>query len=110
MEMIWRIIIMIFKIGIYGKTRERALMAFNKYIDKIEPDKIQYIKRNRYDMECALTNGMLIKAVVASESCRGQKFDRIIYDDDIDDKILNCIIYPSLVTPVWSFKRTGLDL
>lgn len=110
MEIIWRIIIMIFKIGIYGKTRERALMAFNQYIDKIEPDKIQYIKRNRYDMECALTNGMLIKAVVASESCRGQKFDRIIYDDDIDDKILDCIIYPSLVTPVWSFKRTGLDL
>ena len=33
-----------------------------------------------------------------------------IYDDDIDDKILDCIIYPSLVTPVWSFKRTGLDL
>lgn len=101
---------MIFKIGIYGKTRERALMAFDQYINKIEPDKIQYIKRNKYDMECALTNGMLIKAVVASESCRGQKFDRIIYDDDIDDKILNCIIYPSLVTPVWSFKRTGLDL
>ena len=91
---------MIFKIGIYGKTRERALMVFNQYIDKIEPDKIQYIKRNKYDMECALTNGMLIKAVVASESCRGQKFDRIIYDDDIDDKILDCIIYPSLVTPV----------
>lgn len=110
MEIIWRIIIMIFKIGIYGKTRERALMAFDQYINKIEPDKIQYIKRNRYDMECALTNGMLIKAVVASESCRGQKFDRIIYDDDIDDEILNCIIYPSLVTPVWSFKRTGLDL
>lgn len=35
---------MIFKIGIYGKTRERALMAFDQYINKIEPDKIQYIK------------------------------------------------------------------
>ena len=101
---------MIFKIGIYGKTRERALMAFDQYINKIEPDKIQYIKRNRYAMDCALTNAMLIKAVVASESCRGQKFDRIIYDDDIYEEILDYIVYPSLVTPVWSFKRIGLDL
>ena len=101
---------MTFRIGIYGKTKERALAAFEQYINKIESDKIQYVKRNRYNMECLLTNGILIKAVVPSESCRGRKFDRIIYDEDIDKELLDCIVYPSLVTPIWSFRRMGLDL
>lgn len=113
MKTIWRLVIIlmaVLKIGIFGKTKERAFRAFEQYIEKIEPEKIKYIKRNKFNPECVLFDGTMIRAVSATDSARGYKFDKIIYDDDIDDKILNCIVQPCLINPMWSFTRAGLDL
>lgn len=66
--------------------------------------------RTRSYAECMLFNGTLIKAVSATDDVRGYKFDRIIYDEEIDIKKMNCIVRPCLLQPMRSFRLEGLDL
>ncbi len=114
MEIIWRLIVLMitFRIGIFGKTKERALRAFEQYVEKIEYEDIKYIKKSMMCgcAECMLFNGTIIKAVSATDNARGHKFDRIIYDEEIDNEKMNCIVKPCLLTPMRSFRWEGLDL
>ncbi len=113
-EIIWRLIIlmMIFRIGIFGKTKERALRAFEQYVKKIDYEDIRYIKKSMAcgSAECMLFNGILIKAVSATDNARGHKFDRIIYDEEIDMEKMDCIVKPCLLRPMRFFRWEGLDL
>lgn len=114
MEIVWRLIILmtIFRIGIFGKTKERALCAFEQYVEKINYEDIKYIKKSIKAgwAECMLFNGILIKAVSAADNVRGYKFDRIIYDEEIDNEEMNCIVKPCLLPSMRSFAWEGLDL
>lgn len=114
METIWRLIIFMttFRIGIFGKTKERALCAFEQYIEKINYEDIKYIKKSMVGgcAECMLFNGILIKAISATDNARGYKFDRIVYDEEIDDEKMNCIVKPCLLPSMRSFAREELDL
>lgn len=103
--------IMSFKIGIFGATRERALRAFEQYVEKIDYDQIKYIRKSMIGgrAECELFNGVKITALAASDNARGYKFDRIIYDDEMDFDRRRCIVEPCLLTPMRSFSFEGLD-
>ncbi len=99
------------RIGIFTKTRERADYVFEKIVRKIGAEKIKYVKRDKYhgSNRCILLNGTTIDTIIASDSCRGRKFDKIFYDNDIDTETFNCIVRPCLLNPIWSFKQLGLD-
>lgn len=92
-----------FKIGIFGKTGKRASHAFEQYIERIEPEKIKYIRHKDYNPECMLFDGTIIRAVSVTSSARGYRFDKIIYDDEIDQEFLDCVIKPCLINPIRTF-------
>lgn len=101
-----------FKIGIFGRTKEKALCAFEQYVERLNYEDIKYIRKSRAygEAECVLFNGTIIKAVSATDNARGHKFDRIIYDEEINYDKMNYIVKPCLLTPIRSFRSEGLDL
>lgn len=101
-----------FKIGIFGKTKERALQAFDAVVEGIEYEKIKYVRRSSISAQCAecvLFDGTTIIALVAIPHL-AQKFDRIFYDDEIYWNDVDCLVRPCLATPIWSFRSVGLEL
>lgn len=97
----------LFKIGIFGKTEERALAALEKYLEKVGYEQIKRRSRG----ECELKGGMKIMAFTPqAERSRGRKFDEIIYDDEMsgDEKFYVAATY--LSEPLKSFSSVGLDL
>lgn len=46
-----------------------------------------------------LGNGSYIKFVPAYENCCGQRFNRIYYQEGIDEEVLKCRVYPTLFNP-----------
>lgn len=114
MKIIWRMILIMlgicFRIGIFGKTKERAFDAFDKIIEKMGQGRIKYLRRNSYEAECMLVDGTAIRAVSATDNARGYKFDKIIYDEEIDIEKMNYIVRPCLLPAMLSFSAEGLDL
>lgn len=86
------------KIGIYYKHREWAERVFDEAISTIPKEAISKIVKGRYDMFCELYDGSCIKCIAATDSARAHKFDKVLIEPEINKKIYEVLIMPTLVS------------
>lgn len=92
------------RIGIYYKNREWGKECFEHILSKIPQEMIDKIINSKNEMSCRLINGDTIRAVCATESSRGCKFTCAIVQDNINNEIMQKIIYPCISYPVARVK------
>ena len=85
-----------YRIGVYYKDFKWARNLLDEYIKSIPPECIDHHMKNRL----VLKNGSCINLVPANTNCRGQRYDRVIVQEGIDKKILDCIIRPAMLNEI----------
>ena len=76
-----------------GKIKE-ILKKENEVNLQLQIIKCRFIER---EMFVEFSNGSYIKIFLASENCRGCRFNGCIVDTNIKQDIINCIIRPSII-------------
>lgn len=99
-----------YKSGIFVKNGQKIKLVFDciKDFESVLKDVASRIFVNRYDCFVEFKNGSRIKVVVASENCRGQKYNGAVIDYDIGYQSLNCIILPSLI-PMYNHESEQFE-
>ena len=86
-----------YKCGIYVENPERIKIVANVISNLLPvPNRNIELKMNRYDAEARWQNGSIIRIMNASENVRGQRFNGVIIDNDIDNRIVGCVIMPTI--------------
>lgn len=86
-----------YKCGIYVENPERIKIVANVISNLLPvPNRKIELRINRYDAEARWQNGSIIRIMNASENVRGQRFNGVIIDNDIDHKIISCVIMPAI--------------
>ncbi len=98
-----------YKCGIYVENSERIKIVANVISNLLPvPNRKIELRINRYDAEARWQNGSIIRIMNASENVRGQRFNGVIIDNDIDHKIISCVIMPT-IRPIrvfdWEFDK-----
>lgn len=93
-EYIWRQ-----RIGIFYLSREWAEQKFDEIINELPQEYICLIRRSKYDMIIKFFDGSYIRFIQANEKSKCQKFDKIFYQSNISDDLVNILIRP-LWTPI----------
>lgn len=92
-----------YKCGIYVENPERIKIVANVISNLLPvPNRKIELRINRYDAEARWQNGSIIRIMNASENVRGQRFNGVIIDNDIDHKIISCVIMPA-IRPIRAF-------
>ena len=87
------------RIGIFYRDKRWAEVKFEEIYKDIADNSGSGIRRRIYEMKIELDNGTYIRFVPAYENCCGQKFNRIYYQEGIDEEVLKCRVYPTLFNP-----------
>ena len=96
------------KIGIYFKDYNWAKRYFN-YL--LETKDIIYTKENNHKLFIQYANKDTVTFVIANDSARGYRFDKMYLQDGIDLDTYRCIIAPKLLhrqpvnTPIQVIKE-----
>ena len=86
-----------YKCGIYVENPERIKIVANVISNLLPvPNRNIELKMNQYDAGARWQNGSIIKIINASENARGQRFNGVIIDNDIDNRIVSCVIMPAI--------------
>lgn len=94
-----------YKCGIYVENPERIKIVANVISNLLPvPNRNIELKMNRYDTGARWQNGSIIKIINASENVRGQRFNGVIIDNDIDNRIVSCVIM-SAIRPIRVFNE-----
>ena len=94
-----------YKCGIYVENPERIKIVANVISNLLPvPNRNIELKMNRYDAEARWQNGSIIRIINASENVRGQRFNGVIIDNDIDNRIVSCVIMPT-IRPIRVFNE-----
>ena len=94
-----------YKCGIYVENPERIKIVANVISNLLPvPNRNIELKMNRYDAGARWQNGSIIKIINASENVRGQRFNGVIIDNDIDNRIVSCVIMPT-IRPIRVFNE-----
>ena len=94
-----------YKCGIYVENPERIKIVANVISNLLPvPNRNIELKMNRYDAGARWQNGSIIRIINASENVRGQKFNGVIIDNDIDNRIVSCVIMPT-IRPIRVFNE-----
>ena len=94
-----------YKCGIYVENPERIKIVANVISNLLPvPNRNIELKMNRYDAGARWQNGSIIRIINASENVRGQRFNGIIIDNDIDNRIVSCVIMPT-IRPIRVFNE-----
>lgn len=84
------------KIGVFYKDREWTYKIFDQIIEEYPSDYIFRCRHSSSDMSIQFTDGTEVRFVLATESCKGQCFSKVIMQPGIDEDIVNSIIRPQL--------------
>ena len=94
-----------YKCGIYVENPERIKIVANVISNLLPvPNRNIELKMNRYDAGARWQNGSIIRIINASENVRGQRFNGVIIDNDIDNRIVSCVIMP-IIRPIRVFNE-----
>ena len=94
-----------YKCGIYVENPERIKIVANVISNLLPvPNRNIELKMNRYDAGARWQNGSIIRIINASENTRGQRFNGVIIDNDIDNRIVSCVIMPT-IRPIRVFNE-----
>ena len=94
-----------YKCGIYVENPERIKIVANVISNLLPvPNRNIELKMNRYDAGARWQNGSIIRIINASENVRGQRFNGVIIDNDIDNRIVSCVIMPA-IRPIRVFNE-----
>ena len=94
-----------YKCGIYVENPERIKIVANVISNLLPvPNRNIELKMNRYDAGARWQNGSIIRIINASENVRGQRFNGVIIDNDIDNRIVSCVIMPT-IRPIRVFNE-----
>lgn len=94
-----------YKCGIYVENTERIKIVANVISNLLPvPNRNIELKMNRYDAGARWQNGSIIRIINASENVRGQRFNGVIIDNDIDNRIVSCVIMPT-IRPIRVFNE-----
>ena len=86
-----------YKCGIYVENPERIKIVANVISNLLPvPNRNIELRMNQYDAGARWQNGSIIKIINASENARGQRFNGVIIDNDIDNRIVSCVIMPTI--------------
>ena len=92
-----------YRCGIYVENPERIKIVANVISNLLPiPNRKIELRINRYDAEARWQNGSIIRIMNASENVRGQRFNGVIIDNDIDKEIISCVIMPT-IRPIMVF-------
>ncbi len=89
-----------YKVGVFTKTLQDAKETCSEAIRLIAEDKEESELVNRkavgaFNNYISFTNGSIIKFVRASDNARGYKFHHILYNRNIDHRLLVCVVQPT---------------
>ena len=94
-----------YKCGIYVENPERIKIVANVISNLLPvPNRNIELRMNQYDAGARWQNGSIIRIINASENVRGQRFNGIIIDNDIDNRIVSCVIMPT-IRPIRVFNE-----
>ena len=94
-----------YKCGIYVKNPERIKIVANVISNLLPvPNRRVELRMNQYYAEARWQNGSIIRIMNASENVRGQRFNGVIIDNDIDNRIVSCVIMP-IIRPIRVFDE-----
>ena len=94
-----------YKCGIYVENPERIKIVANVISNLLPfPNRRVELRINQYDAEAKWQNGSIIRIMNASENVRGQRFNGVIIDNDIDNRIVSCVIMPA-IRPIRVFNE-----
>ena len=94
-----------YKCGIYVENPERIKIVANVISNLLPvPNRRVELRMNQYYAEARWQNGSIIKIINASENVRGQRFNGVIIDNDIDNRIVSCVIMPT-IRPIRVFNE-----
>ncbi len=86
-----------YKCGIYVENPERIKIVANVISNLLSfPNRRVELRINQYDAEARWQNGSIIRIMNNSENVRGQRFNGVIIDNDIDNRIVSCVIMPTI--------------
>lgn len=80
---------------IYGITKERAYEKLQTILDNLRYGDVLKVKKSKYEFEVILKDGTRYRAITASDSARGNKWQFAYIDTLIDDEVINNIVFPS---------------
>ncbi len=88
-----------YKVGVFTGTAQDAKRAYSEVIELISEDKeeSELVSRWAFNNYISFTNGSIIKFVRASDNARGHKFHHILYDRNIDHRLLTCVVLPTKI-------------
>ncbi len=85
-----------YKVGVFTGTIQDAKRVCSEVIELISEDKEESESVNREAVGyISFTNGSIIKFVRASDNARGRRFHHILYDRNIDHRLLVCVVKPT---------------
>ena len=94
-----------YKCGIYVENPQRIKIVANVISNLLPfPNRRVELRMNQYDAEAKLQNGSIIRIMNSSENVRGQRFNGVIIDNDIDNRIVSCVIMPT-IRPIRVFNE-----
>lgn len=94
-----------YKCGIYVENPERIKIVANVISNLLPvPNRRVELRMNQYDAGARWQNGSIIRIINASENVRGQRFNGVIIDNDIDKEIISCVIMPT-IRPIRVFNE-----
>ena len=82
---------------VYGTTKERAFYKLEQLLNDMKYGDIADVKKSSCEFVVILKNGDIYKAMCASDSTRGHKWQYAYIDRMISSEILNNIIFPTFI-------------
>lgn len=80
---------------IYGVTKERAFSKLQSLLDEMRHGDVVDVRKSNYEFVVILNNGDVYRAVCASNTARGIKWQYAYIDSVIDEDIMDEVILPS---------------
>lgn len=86
-----------YRCGIYTQNQERRKIVIEVLKEILFTDLIHKFNVHSYNAEIIFKNGSSIRIVQTGNSSRGYKFNGVVIDNDVERKIYDCLILPSLL-------------
>ena len=95
------------KIIVYGSTKEKAYDKLDELLSNIKYGDIEKVVKSKYEYTVILKNGCMYRAILASDSARGYKWQYAVIDKLIDKAMVDMVILPSFVkTDIFDLKES----
>lgn len=80
---------------VYGATRERAYDKLQQTLDDMSYGSVKDVRKSSHEFIVILKNGDIYKAMCASDSVRGYKWQYAYIDSAIDKQLVDNIVLPN---------------